>query len=73
MGRLKEALAMMLVGDALLALIAPVRHTAVWRTTSPRWNRMLAAFAQHPGWTRVVAGAELAGGLALAARQWRRV
>jgi len=73
MRKLKELLAMVLVGDGVLALLAPSRHSVLWRGGSPRWNRVMYGFAEHPWLTRALAAAELASGIALASRQWQRI
>ncbi len=71
MHRLKELFAILLIGDGVVALIAPTRHSVLWRPGPPGWSRAMTWFEQHPVFTRALAGAELVGGLLIAARQWR--
>lgn len=61
---------MMMIGDGMLALVGPRRHSALWLRGSPRRERALTFFVERPQLTRVVAGVEIAAGVLLAARQW---
>jgi hypothetical protein len=71
--RALEILAMMMIGDGMLAAIGPRRHVLLWRgrTRGSRWNRMLAYFVEHRRGTRAIGAIEIALGLALARWQWR--
>ncbi|MEW6251116.1 MAG: hypothetical protein AB1716_10750 [Planctomycetota bacterium] len=66
MHRLADFLAMVMIGDGALALLAPREHVLVWSGGPRGWNRMIDACARHPNVTRALAAAELAGGLLLA-------
>ena len=46
--RLAEAAAMLIVGDAVLSVVDPVRHVRLW-TCGPRWCRRLGeGLAKRP-------------------------
>ena len=68
--RVKESLALVMVGDGLLAAAGPVRHCMLWQRGPSGWRRMVAFFAERPALTRAVGLAEAGTGLWLASRQW---
>ena len=68
--RLRELLAILLVGDGVMALAAPSRHSRLWQI-GPAWmRRMMQPFVDHPGMTRLTAIGQIGTGLWLASRQW---
>lgn len=68
--RLKELGAIALIGDGVVGLVAPRRHSLLW-DFGPRWyRRTLEQLAVRPGLVRGLAAAEVLGGLALAVRQY---
>ena len=70
--RLKEALGILLVGDGVIATVAPSRHSRLWQV-GPRWLRdLMQPFVDHPGMTRLTALGQIALGIWLASRQWPR-
>jgi hypothetical protein len=74
MKRALEILAMMMIGDGVLAAFGPRRHVTLWRgrARGSGWNRMLTWFAEHRKGTRVIGAVEIVAGLALARGQsWR--
>jgi hypothetical protein len=73
MKRSMELLAMLMIGDGVLAAIGPRRHVTLWmsRGSTSRWNRRLSWFAEHRGATRAIGVTELVVGFALARWQWR--
>ncbi len=63
---IKETVAMVLIGDAVLGLVRPRRHVARWQIGP--WAPAMAWMRQRPTLTRALAGAELAAGLWYATR-----
>lgn len=63
---IKETLAMVLIGDAVLGLARPKRHVARWELGP--WGPATAWARRRPALTRAVAGAELAFGVWYAGR-----
>jgi hypothetical protein len=69
MRRTTETAGMLMIGDAVLALVRPTRHALLWRL-GPSWMRDLVEWlAIHPTATRAIAAAELGAGLWLSLRQ----
>ena len=50
--RLKELLAMILIGDGALNLIQPRRHTATWSCGPKLYKNAARKLETHPGITR---------------------
>jgi hypothetical protein len=68
--RITELAAMVVVGDGVIALVAPRRHSLLWRF-GPEWfKRAMEAFAGRPALVRGLAVVEVTGGLWLALRQY---
>jgi hypothetical protein len=65
----KEALAMTMIGDGLLALVDPDRHVRLYMKGPAWWRRFLNTFAERPGMTRALGAAELGLGIWLAEKQ----
>lgn len=72
MKRVMETVAMLLVGDGVIALVAPRRHSYLWEFGPEGYRRAMEAFAQRPGLTRLLAAAEVGLGLWLALRQYEK-
>ena len=70
MRRITELLAMVLVGDGVIALAAPRRHSRLWKLGPEGYRRAMEAFAERPYLTRLLAAAEIGLGLWLALRQY---
>ena len=68
--RLKELTGMLMIGDGLLAVVAPRGHVGLWRTGPRPFRRMVRALLAHPAATRAVGAAEAAIGYWLAERQF---
>lgn len=67
--RIKECLAMAMIGDGVLAMIEPTRHTRLWES-GPRWWRALVdPFLDRPALMRAIGAGETALGIWLATRQ----
>ena len=67
--RVKECIAMMMIGDGVLGLVAPRRHVELWENGPVWWRKMMDPFVDRPGLTRCVGATLVAGGLWLASRQ----
>jgi hypothetical protein len=67
--RLLELFGLMLVGDGLLALLAPNRHCRLWKVGPQGLRDLVDEFAEHPAVTRWVGVAEAFAGVALAKSQ----
>ncbi len=46
--RLREILAIMLIGDGVIGLLDPERHVALWRRGQSSYRETMEAFAIHP-------------------------
>jgi hypothetical protein len=68
MRRITELVAMLMIGEGVLTLIAPRRHSLLWEFGPEGYRRALEAFAEHPTLSRLVAAAEAGLGLWLALR-----
>jgi hypothetical protein len=69
--RLKESIAMISIGDGVLALIAPRNHTTLWLLGPKRVRKLSAWFAENPLYTRLGGIVETGLGLWLALRQYK--
>jgi hypothetical protein len=68
--RIAELLAMVLIGDGVIALAAPRRHSRLWKFGPEGYRRAIEAFAQRPALTRLLAAGQVGLGLWLALRQY---
>ncbi len=68
--RLLELGAMLAIGDGMVALVAPRRHSLLWKFGPKSYKQAMEGFAKHPALVRILAAAEIAGGLWLALRQY---
>ena len=68
MRRIAEVVAMLMIGEGVLTLVAPRRHSLLWEFGPESYKRAVEAFAEHPTLTRLVAAAEAGLGLWLALR-----
>lgn len=68
--RLKELVAILLIGDGVLAVIAPRRHPRLWLPGPPGYKHTLQALRNRPVLKRFLGIAQVGLGLWLAARQW---
>ena len=69
--RLKESIAMVSIGDGVLALIAPRNHTMLWLLGPKKVRKLNAWFAENPLYTRLGGIVQTGLGLWLALRQYR--
>jgi hypothetical protein len=68
--QLKEALAILMVGDGVIGLIAPRRHSLLWKFGPKSYRRVIADFAERPILVRLLSVASVGAGLWLALRQY---
>ena len=68
MRRVLELLAILMLGEGVLTLIAPRRHSIVWDCGPEAFRRAIEGYAERPTLARVVAAAEAGLGLWLALR-----
>jgi hypothetical protein len=61
--RLQELMALMMIGDGVLAVARPREHCLVWLRGPETWEHMVKWFADRPGLTRAMGVAEAAFGL----------
>lgn len=52
--RIKEVIAILLVGDGVVALVNPFRHSLLWRSGPGLWERLMDPFVETPALTRCV-------------------
>jgi hypothetical protein len=64
--RTAEFAAMMMIGDATLALLEPRRHARLWQEGPRWWRAVTRLFVQRPALTRAAGAAGLVLGLWLA-------
>lgn len=64
-----ETLAMLMIGDGVLCMVAPQRHVELWQSGPRLWRRMLEPFSRHHALTRAAGAAMVIAGVCLAARQ----
>ena len=64
--RIKETVAMALIGEGVAALINPKGYFHIWNFGPKRYRKMIKWFEDHPNRTRMLAAAETGLGVALA-------
>lgn len=68
--RIKEPAAIAVIGGGVVGLVAPRRHSLLWKVGPRGYQEMLRRFDERPSVVRFLAAAELGLGLALALRQY---
>jgi hypothetical protein len=68
--RIKETVAMLMIGDGLLALAEPERHCQLWMAGPRFWQKAVEPFVEHPPLARTMGALELVAGFWLASRQY---
>jgi hypothetical protein len=71
--RVIESLAMLTIGDGVLALVQPRRHVALWRSGPRFWRKSLVPFVRRPQLTRLLGLSAVGLGIWCASRQWSNV
>ena len=69
--RVEHFVAMVLIGDGVMALVHPGRDAHAWKKGPKVWRELMQAMAKRPGLTRVVGAAQVVGGVAWALAQTR--
>lgn len=69
--RIKESIAISMIGDGVVALMEPRRHALLWEGGPAAWRKLMQPFAKRPGLTRLLAVLEIMGGIWLASNQLR--
>ena len=69
LNRTAEMAAVFMIGDGILGLLQPDRHIALWRSEIGAVDTLVRPFAGRPGRRRLYGLLQIAGGIALAARQ----
>jgi hypothetical protein len=64
--RALETVAMLMIGDSLLACTAPRAHAKLWLKGPRPWRKLVIPFVKHQGLTTGLGMAGLATGIALA-------
>jgi len=67
--RALESLAILMIGDGLLAATQPRRHVLLWQSGPRLWRNSIRPFIRNPGLTRLLGVVGLGLGLWLANRQ----
>jgi len=63
LNRWKHFTAMALIGDGVIGLIRPGRDAQAWEQGPAPWRKLMGALSRRPALTRVLAAAEIAGGV----------
>ncbi len=69
--RVEHFVAMVLIGDGVMALVHPSRDAHAWKKGPKVWRELMQELAKRPGLTRLVGAAQVAGGVAWALAQTR--
>lgn len=59
----KHFAAMVLIGDGVMAMVYPSTDAEAWTAGPEWWKRTMRFFKERPVLTRVLAAAEIAGGI----------
>ena len=68
--RAAETFAILTIGDAIIELVSPRRHSLLWETGPEGSRRIARFFADNPNAMRLIGAAQLGFGLWLALRQY---
>ena len=68
MTRIVETIALTALGDGIVAVLIPSRHSRRWKHGPQAWQRTMRMFAENPALTRALGAAEAAAALAIALR-----
>jgi hypothetical protein len=61
--RIQETVAMMMIGDGVLAASRPQEHCSLWLRGPGPWQQAVGWFVDHPQVTRALGIVEVAAGL----------
>ncbi|MEX5259753.1 hypothetical protein [Kocuria sp. CPCC 205263] len=62
--RIAESVALVTIGDGVIATLFPARHATRWMIGPDSLGRVMSVFMEHPGLTRAVGVVQLAAGIA---------
>jgi hypothetical protein len=68
--RLKETFAILTVGDGIIEVIFPTKHSLLWEVGPARVRRVAGLCAENPNLMRLLGAAQVAFGIWLAQRQY---
>ena len=69
--RMKETLAILIMGDGVVALVSPREHSLLWEVGPEGVRKVARYFAENPNHLRLIGAAQIALGLWIALRQYR--
>ena len=61
LNRCKHFIALVLIGDGVMALLRPGHDARAWAAGSGSWRKLMVALNKRPVLTRVIGGVEVAG------------
>lgn len=67
--RAKHFMAMVLIGDGVMALVNPRKDARAWEKGPKVWCLLMQALSTRPGLTRALGAAQIVGGVWWALRQ----
>lgn len=67
--RAKHFMAMVLIGDGVMALICPRRDAHAWKKGPKLWRSLMGALHDRPTLTRAIGAAQIVGGVLWAMSQ----
>ena len=67
--RTQHFLAMVLIGDGVMALIHPSKDARAWKKGPKPWRDLMHTLSEHPNLTRAIGVAQVAGGILWALQQ----
>jgi len=70
--RLKELFGMFMIGEGVTGVLAPTRHSRLWRVGPRKLQNVTRYFEERPKLTAALAAAEIGFGVWLVTRQLRR-
>ncbi len=71
-GRLLETFALVAIGDGVIELVAPREHSLLWEVGPEGARKTARFFAKNPNLMRLLGASQVAFGLWLALRQYRK-
>ena len=69
--RMKEAFAILAIGDGAIELVSPREHSLLWEVGPESARQVARFFAENPNYMRLIGAAQIAFGLWFALRQYR--
>ncbi len=70
--RLKETFAVVTIGDGAIALLAPRQHSLLWEVGPQGARKVARFFADNPNYMRLLGATQIAFGVWLALRQYKK-